>query len=55
MDYAEEEPCKEVFAIRFGTCEKANEFKAAFEKGQKINEEIIKNNSEKKEAEEKKE
>lgn len=47
FDYAEETPKKEVFAIRFGTVEKANQFKEEFEKAQAINKDIIEKNSEK--------
>ncbi|QDZ21828.1 Ran-binding protein 1 [Chloropicon primus] len=39
-DFSEEEMKTELFTIRFGTVEKANEFKEAFEAGMKANEEL---------------
>jgi Ran-binding protein 1 len=39
-DYTEE-PQKEIFAIKFGTIEKANDFKKHFDEAKKLNEEIL--------------
>jgi len=55
MDFSEEEPKPDIFAIRFGNHENALKFRDAFEDAIEKNSKLMKLNAEKKEEEEKKE